>query len=225
MKKLLVFSVLLLSGCVSVTDLTKYPHYDVQEPTEKARMYISSGTAAESKPVKKMMRQYFLTASSKQEADFIVKSENFQINGNGIGAFFLSGMTLWILPTWSTNENSYPFSLMEVSTGKTIRLSDIRVKEREYYGWLLLPLVFAADTYFMISNAYDFALASAIEEAASLIYNPNSRLYQKEKKWSAPNTSVREKPVEKPQGKASAPVPSPVSAPAPATPEDLDMLW
>lgn len=226
MKKLLVFAVLLLSGCVSAADLTKYPHYDVIEPTEKARLYIPNENARDSKPVKKVMRQYFLTASSKQDADFIVKGETFQPEMDGVGAFFLSGLTFWILPTWSTHENSIPFSLTDVSEGKTISLSSVRVKEREYYGWLLLPLVFASDTYFMASDAYYFALASAIEEAASLIYNPNSRLYKQEKKLSAPNTPVKEKPVEQLQKTVEKPVsaPAPVQ-PAPATPEDLDMLW
>ncbi|MBO4644509.1 MAG: hypothetical protein J5716_07890 [Alphaproteobacteria bacterium] len=231
MKKILVFAVLLLSGCVSATDLTKYPHYDVIEPTEKARLYIPNENARVSKPVQKVMRQYFLTASSKQAADFIVKGETFQPEMDGIGAFFLSGLTFWILPTWSTHENSIPFSLTDVSEGKTISLSNVRVKEREYYGWLLLPLVFASDTYFMVSDAYYFALASAIEEAASLIYNPNSRLYKQEKKWSAPNTPVRERTVEKPRKQKPAPAKDETSAittkpPAKEpSPEEMDMLW
>ena len=236
MKKLLVFSLFLLSGCVSVTDLTKYPSYDVPEPTEKARLYIPNEGARDSKPVQKVMKQYFLTASSKQDADFIVKGEEFQPEMSGFGSFFLSGMTLWILPTWSTHENSIPFSLTDVSAGKTIRLSDVRVKEREYYGWLLLPLTFASDTYFLGSDAYYHAMASAIEEAASLIYDANSRLYKQEKRWRAPNIRGRgriagpapekasepEKPAEQPQ--ETAPAAAPVQK-KPVTEENIDMLW
>ena len=227
MKKLLVFAVLLLSGCVS--DLTKYPHYDVPAPAEKARLYIPNENARDSKPVQKVMREYFLPASSKQNADFIVKLEKSTDRDIGTTAYFFSALTLWILPTWETEEGRFSFSLTAVDSGRKIDLSDISIKERYYFGWLLSPMLFSSKIYFVVSDAVYFSYASAIEEAASLIYNPNSRLYKQEKKWSAPNTPVRDRTVEKPQEKAPvpapAPVPSPVSAPAPATPEDLDMLW
>ena len=223
MKKLLVFAVLLLSGCVSVADLTKYPHYDVAEPAEKAKVYIPSGEIAQSTPVQRVMKQYFLSASSRQDADFIVKSEEFQPDMSGFGSFFLSGMTLWILPTWSTHELSIPFSLTDVSAGKTIPLSNVRIKEREYYGWLLLPLAFASDTYYMGSDAFSSAYASAMEEAASLIYDSNSRLYRTEKKERGRDRPVGERNTESPQGKQPSP-----AVPAGTTPEkpaDTDILW
>ena len=226
MKKLLVFAVLLLSGCVS--DLTKYPHYDVPAPAEKARLYIPNENARDSKPVKKVMREYFLPASSKQNADFIVKLEKSTDRDIGTTAYFFSALTLWILPTWETEEGRFSFSLTAVDSGRKIDLSDISIKERYYFGWLLSPMLFSSKIYFVVSDAVYFSYASAIEEAASLIYNPNSRLYRNEKKWSAPNTPIKEKPAEQPQKQKTAekPVstPAPVQ-PAPATPEDLDMLW
>lgn len=222
MKKLLVFAVLLLSGCVS--DLTKYPHYDVPAPAEKARLYIPDEYARDSKTVKKVMQKYFLPASSRQNADFIVKLEKSTDLGIGTTAYFFSALTLWILPTWETEEGRFSFSLTEVDSGRKIDLSDISVKERYYYSWLLSPMLFSSKIYFAASDRVYFSYASAIEEAASLIYNPNSRLYRQEKKWSAPNTPVKEKPAKKPQEKAPAPAPSPSPAPT-ATPEDLDMLW
>ena len=228
MKKLLVFAVLLLSGCVS--DLTKYPHYDVPAPAEKARLYIPDEYARDSKTVKKVMREYFLPASSKQNADFIVKHEKTSDLGIGTAAYFFSALTLWILPTWETEEGRLSFSLTEVDSGRKIDLSDVNIKERYYFSWLLSPMLFSSKIYFAASDRVYFSYASAIEEAASLIYNPNSRLYRQEKKWLAPNTPVKGKPVEKPQGKTPAPAPAPVASPvsapvAPATPEDLDMLW
>ena len=238
MKKLFVFAVLLLSGCVS--DLTKYPHYDVPAPAEKARLYIPNENARDSKPVKKVMREYFLPASSKQNADFIVKLEKSTDRDIGTTAYFFSALTLWILPTWETDESRLSFSLTEVESGRKIDLSDVNIKERYYFSWLLSPMLFSSKIYFAASDAVYFSYASAIEEAASLIYNPNSRLYKQEKKWSAPNTPVRERTVEKMRKRASvsveAPAPAQPAAPAPAsvpvapvsasvTSEDLDMLW
>ena len=226
MKRLLVFAVLLLSGCVS--DLTKYPHYDVPAPAEKARLYIPNENARDSKPVKKVMREYFLPASSKQNADFIVKLEKSTDRDIGTTAYFFSALTLWILPTWETEEGRFSFSLTEVDSGRKIDLSDISIKERYYFGWLLSPMLFSSKIYFVVSDAVYFSYASAIEEAASLIYNPNSRLYRKEKKWSAPNTPVREKPAGKPQEKASAPALASEQFPSSektTAPQDLDMLW
>ena len=232
MKKLLALSLFLLSGCVSVADLTKYPSYDVPEPAEKARLYIPNEGARESKPVQKVMKEYFLTASSRQDADFIVKGEEFQPEMSGFGSFFLSGMTLWILPTWSTHENSIPFSLTDVSAGRTFRLSNVNVKEREYYGWLLLPLTFASDTYFLATDAYYFAMASAIEEAASLIYDSNSRLYKEPEKRFSPVKRKINRRGGASEAPALAPEPAtvPEQTPEPAvpvrqTPADRDFLW
>ena len=39
MKKLLLFAVVLLSACAR--DITVYRHYDIAEPTSKARLYIA----------------------------------------------------------------------------------------------------------------------------------------------------------------------------------------
>lgn len=48
MKKLLLFTVVLLSGCAR--DLTQYPHYNVAEPDEKAKLYIDNSDETYVKP-------------------------------------------------------------------------------------------------------------------------------------------------------------------------------
>lgn len=213
MKKLLFFAVLLLSGCVS--DLTKYPHYNVPAPAEKARLYIPDEYARDSKPVKKVMREYFLPASSKQNADFIVTHEKTTDLGIGTTAYFFSALTFWILPTWETEEGRLSFSLTEVDSGRKIDLSDVNIKERYYFSWLLSPMLFSSDVYFMDDYASYRAVANAIEEAASLVYDKNSKIYQTttQKKWGVPSVSPA---VEK------APASVPVKEP---NPEEMDMLW
>lgn len=221
MKKLLALSVLLLSGCVS--DLTKYPHYTVPESPEKARLYIPYEDARNSKPVQKVMRQYFLPASSRQHADFTVEYEKSDDEMQGFASYFFSAITFWILPTWQTREWTVKFSLTDIETGRKTLLSDVHIKDRIYWGWLLSPMLFSSNVYFLTTD--HFGLASAIEEAASLIYNPNSRLYRQEKKWQAPNTPVKEKPVEQPQKKAPVAAPAAPAPQKPITEENMDLLW
>ena len=60
-------------------------------------------------------------------------------------------------------------------------LSDVQGKSRIYTGFLMMPVAFFSDTSAMIPNDYyltgSSAMTAAIEEAASLVYDPNSSLY------------------------------------------------
>ena len=212
MKKLLLFAVVLLSGCAK--DLTQYPLYNVAEPDEKARLYIDNN---DEKYVKPALREYFIP-SSKQDADFILKFEKEDTkDGNG-GFCLLSLATLFIVPCWHTPEITYSYSLTDVATEKVVQLSDVHTKIREYFGWLLIPMLISSDVKKASVKRYQAKAASiAIREAASLIYNPNSRLYKKERKKAVPVApAVKKTPVPTP----AAPVQQ-----KPVGQEDLDMLW
>ncbi|MBO4644510.1 MAG: hypothetical protein J5716_07895 [Alphaproteobacteria bacterium] len=226
MKKLLFFAVLLLSGCAS--DLTKYPHYNVAVPEAKARLFIAKPDnyvtddwyheMSASPIVQKAWQKYFIK-SDERHADFILKQTQWKDNSSGLAftASFLTVLSLGIIPCWTKAEQSYSYSLTQTETEKTIFLSDVNTTSRMIGGWLLLPTIFSSDVYFMDDNSSFKATANAIEEAASLVYNENSKLYQKttQKKWGAP---VAEKQAQV----QSAPVSAPV---APATPEDMDAAW
>ena len=88
----------------------------------------------------------------------------------------------------------------------------------------MLPVAFFSDTSAMIPNDYyltsSSAMAAAIEEAASLVYDANSPLYQQTPRWTPP-APEKQAPAEK-----AAPVSAPVVAPAKEqSPEEMDMLW
>ena len=217
MKKLLVFAVLLLSGCVS--DLTVYKHYDVAEPETKARLHVSGSYRNIDAP-QKIWQKYFIK-SAEQNADFVL-NVHFRIDtdNNIIGYTFLNAFSLWIIPTWGTYKNAYSFTLTQRETGRTVQLSDITEKVRAYNGWLMIPMAFSSETQSVFNTDSPGAstiLGNAIEEAASIVYDKNSKLYKQpvQKKWGAP---VAEEPAQV----QSAPVSAPA---APATPEDMDAIW
>ncbi len=190
MKSTFLFAaVLLLSGCF--TDLTKYPQYDVSEPVEKAKLYLSFEEGAELKPIRKELEKYFIP-SSKQDADFILQIEKTTSEDPAFGSYLLSGLTLWILPTWGTYEASYTFSLTDMSIGQKMDLSPVQTKNRVVYGWLLSLLLFSSDYSFASSDSVLSAYASAVAEAASLVYDPDSRLYRQGKRKIASDGENRE---------------------------------
>ena len=224
MRKLL-FAIVLLSGCAS--DLTKYPHYNVALPEAKARLYIAKpdnyldrwySEMLNSREVQQAWQKYFVKADERS-ADFILIQTRREDKTGGWETAWatLSILSVGIIPSWPKAEYSYSYSLKQMKPEKTIFLSDVNTTSRMLGGWLLLPMLFASDVYFMDDNSSFKAMANAIEETASLVYNKDSKLYQKttQKKWGAP---VAEKPAQV----QSAPVSAPA---APATPEDMDAAW
>ena len=194
MKKLLLFAVVLLSGCAR--DITVYQHYDIDTPASKARLYIGKPPNAverlhqaflDNPAVQKSWRKYFLP-SNEQTADFILTYRGKIDPDNDMNLpSFLNGFTLGIIPTWGTYTNIYSFSLTQRETGRTIDLSDIKEKVRLYTGWLLLPMAFSSKTSVGEDSPGAAAvLGNAIEEAASLVYDTNSRLYQQTPRWTPP---------------------------------------
>ena len=225
MKKLLLIAVLLLSGCAS--DLTKYPRYNVAVPQAKARLFIAKPDnnymdkwyqEMLNSPIVKMAWQKYFIKSDERHADFILKQTEWKDNTGGWEMTWatLSMLSVGIIPSWPKAKYSYSYSLTQTKPEKTIFLSDVNTTSRMLGGWLLLPMLFASDVYFMDDNSSFNATANAIEEAASLVYNKNSKIYQKttQKKWSAP--------VAEPDQSQSAPVSVPA---APTTPEDMDAAW
>ena len=216
MRKLL-FAIVLLSGCAS--DLTKYPHYNVAVPQAKARLYVDALPAIQASPIVELAWQKYFIKSDERHADFILKQTEWKDNTSGWGMTWatLSMLSVGIIPSWPKAEYSYSYSLKQMKPEKTIFLSDVNTTSRMLGGWLLLPMLFASDVYFMDDNSSFKAMANAIEEAASLVYDKNSKIYQKttQKKWGAP---VAEKPAQV----QSAPVSAPAAS---ATPEDMDAAW
>ena len=224
MRKLL-FAIVLLSGCAS--DLTKYPHYNVAVPEAKARLYIAKpdnyldrwySEMLNSREVQQAWQKYFIK-SDERNADFILIQTRREDKMGGWETAWatLSILSVGIIPSWPKSDFVYSFSLTQRETGKTFFLSDVTTTSRLMSGWLLLPMLFSSDVYSMDDHSSYRAVANAIEEAASLVYNKNSKIYQKttQKKWGAP---VAEKPAQV----QSAPVSAPA---APATPEDMDAAW
>ena len=215
MRKLL-FAIVLLSGCAS--DLTKYPHYNVALPESKARLYVDALPAIQASPIVEQAWQKYFIKSDERHADFILKQTQGKDNTSGWGIAWatLSILSVGIIPCWTKAEYSFSYSLTQTETEKTIFLSDVNTTSRALSGWLLLPMLFASDVYFFDDNSSFRATANAIEEAASLVYNKNSKLYQKttQKKWGAP--------VAEPDQSQSAPVSAPA---APTTPEEMDAAW
>ena len=217
MKNLLVFAVLLLSGCVS--DITVYKHYDIAAPETKARLHVT-GSYRDTDAPQKIWQKYFIK-SDERNADFVLNVDiRIDTDNNIVGWTFLNVFSLWIIPTWGTYKNAYSFTLTQRETGRTVQLSDITEKVRAYSGWLMLPMAFSSETQSAFntdSPGASAVLGNAIEEAASIVYDKNSKLYKQpvQKKWGAP---VAEEPAQV----QSAPVSAPA---APATPEDMDAIW
>ena len=235
MKKILLFVAVLLSGCAR--DITVYHHYDIDTPASKARLYIAEPDTSKGGPyqpvlndpvVQKTWKRYFIK-SDKQNADFILKLTEWdnEPKGSDGACFLFSVLSLGIVPSWESYEGLYKHSLTRTQTGKSVSLSDIKEKTRYYVGWLFLPMAFAPKTRITI-NRNNFSpwvpsiLANAIEEAASLVYDTNSRLYQQTPRWTPPAPAKHLPTIN------AAPVSAPVAAHAPAnepSPEEMDLLW
>ena len=224
MKKLLIFALLLLSGCAS--DLTKYPRYNVVVPQAKARLFIAKPDnnymdnwyqELLNSPIVELVWQKYFIKSDERHADFILKQTEWKDNTSNWGMAWatLSMLSVGIIPSWPKAEYSYSYSLKQTKPEKTIFLSDVNTTSRMLGGWLLLPMLFASDVYFMDDNSSFRATANAIEEAASLVYNKNSRLYQKttQKKWGAPVAA-------EPAAQSGAP-----TSVGQTVPEDMDAAW
>ena len=221
MKKLLVFAVLLLSGCVS--DITVYKHYDIAAPETKARLHVT-GSYRDTDAPQKIWLKYFIK-SDERNADFVLNVDiRIDTDNNIVGWTFLNVFSLWIIPTWGTYKNAYSFTLTQRETGRTVQLSDITEKVRAYSGWLMLPMAFSSETQSAFNTDSPGAstiLGNAIEEAASIVYNKNSLFYKQpvQKKWAAPvNTVPAATKDETPTVTTTAPVKE-------QSPEEMDMLW
>lgn len=226
MKKLLLFVVVLLSACAR--DITVYRHYDIAEPTSKARLHIAEPDNIDrpqyenvlNAPVVQQTWQKYFTKSDRESADFILtqtERDNTPRDWDG-GFVFLSILSLGVIPSWESYETTYKHSLTQTQNNKTVFLSDIKERTRYYTGWLLLPAVFSSKNR-VIANRNRLSpwtpdvLANAIKEAASLVYDRNSRLYQQLRRWTPPAPVKQETAV---------PVSTPAKEP---TPEDMDLLW
>ena len=220
MKKLLVFSLLLLSGCATEIPVSK--RYDIQTPREKASLAIElypnqiGNDPLDFDSVQQTWQKYFVKADPKN-ADFVLKETSWMKDCSVSGWTLLSSVTAAIIPSWGKQKCTYTYSLTRRENGKMIFLSDVKGESRIYVGWLFLPAFLFPDMIIDGSNTVSRApaMVSAIEEAASLVYNKNSRLYQQKarKNW----------------GEATATTPSqfsaPVAAPTISTPEDMDAAW
>ncbi|MBO4644511.1 MAG: hypothetical protein J5716_07900 [Alphaproteobacteria bacterium] len=192
MKKLLIFAVILLSGCA--TEITVAKRYDVQTPREKVSLAIETypgswgNNPLDFASVQQIRQKYFIESDLK-EADFILKETSWQKDCSTGGWAYLTVGTIGIIPTWGKQSCTFSYSLTRRENGETSFLSDVQGQSRLYVGWLLMPAIFFPGVRMDGANTLSRApaMASAIEEAASLIYNPDSRLYQNtQKNRSAP---------------------------------------
>ena len=106
-------------------------------------------------------------------------------------------------------------------------LSDVHMTLRAYVGWLMIPALFFPNVRYDNGWEVEPATISALKEAASLIYDKNSNLYQqkKRKNWGAPAAKEPEPTAEAPeQTETSAPVEKTLPVKQ-ARPEEMDMLW
>ena len=233
MKKLLLFAVVLLSACAR--DITVYQHYNTAVPTSKAKLHIEIPNRytqqtqgeqwwheawAEMKNTPELQKTYskYFTESFPKNADFILKEINRQEKKSNF--FVLSLLTIFIVPTWDTYEETYSFSLTNAKTGTEVSLKAVTVKDKVYQGWFLSPMLFSKKTSFMAGNPSPRAYAQAIEEAASMVYDVNSPLYKQSSGWTPPV------PANPASAVNAAPVSAPVVAPAKEpSPQDMDLLW
>ena len=247
MRKLLLLSLFFLSGCVS--DTTVYKHYSVAASQEKASLFVEKPEyyrdewewkhrMSMSPAFQETFRKYFVK-SDERNADFILRQTYYKddTSGGTMTWAFFSGFTLGVIPMWGEGKVILSYSLTDTKKQETIQLSDIPTKGRFFFGWLMMPAILFPGVHFLDDDVEGRAFASAMEEAASLIYNPNSRLYRQEKKRSAPDTPVKKKTTERLQRKVPLPASEPASstnamsdaAPvAPAktpSPEEMDLLW
>lgn len=217
MKKVLISCLFFLSACVS--DSTAYKYYDVPNAEKKARLFIAKPNAYPdqwaaklkgSPVVQKELRKHFV-ASDEKSADFVLTQNHYKDNtssGSLTWAFF-SGLTLGVLPYFGETHLSFSYTLKKTDNGRLIYLSDVDVSARGYFGWLLIPAaVFPGVS--VGGNFDDRAMASAIREAATLVYDKNSKLYQKveQRNWGLPSAGG-------PEGKNARP----------SNASDMDAAW
>ena len=224
MKKWFLIFLLLLSGCSS--DLSRYPHYNVTEPPEKAKLYIDVSKErfvdSQSKIIQQALQEYFIPVS-KQDADFVLMLEKREEDETNPVLGALSIITVGIIPAVDTLELTHSYSLTDTASGTIVRLSDTHTKVKQYFGWLMTPALLYSDINCVSLGRYaEKAVAVAIKEAASLVYNPNSRLYKKERKKTAPVPPAVKK---EPAPVTTEPVPVAPAVQQPVAPEDLDLLW
>lgn len=123
MKKVLISCLLFLSARAS--DSTVYKHYDVPNTEKKARLFIAKpndypaqwAASLRNSPVVQKEWQKHFVKSDEKSVDFILQIEKTTSEDPAFGSYLLSGLTLWILPTWGTYEASYTFSLTDMSIG------------------------------------------------------------------------------------------------------------
>ena len=234
MKKLLLFAVVLLSGCAS--EIAVFEQYNVQVPQNKATLGIEKTinwyrkNPFESANVQKMWQKYF-AKSAPQTADFILTEKEQRDCSCPWDAITI--LSVAIIPTWGTAKCTYSYSLTQRETGKTVMLSDVQGKSRIFTGFLMMPALFFPDVSVMIPNDYYLtsapAMASAIEEAASMVYNPNSPLYQQTPRRTPSAPIKQSSPAAQTEQASPAPAAAPSSPPAaPAkepNPKEMDLLW
>ena len=225
MRKLLLFTVVLLSGCAS--DLTKYPEYNVAVPETKARLYIERANEYDKDPkeypaVQQAWQKYFIK-SNERDADFVLKETAIDYSLPAVG--YLSIVTLGVIPFWGKEYFTYSYSLTRKETNRTFMLSDVHMTLRSYVGWLMIPALFSPNVRYDNGWEVEPATISALKEAASLIYDKNSKIYQqtKRKNWGAPVAEEQEaQTVAEPETSTPARQTLPVKQ---ARPEEMDMLW
>ena len=233
MKKLLLSAIIFLSGCAS--DLTKYPEYNVTVPETKVRLYIEKMNQYDKDPkeypaVQQAWQKYFIK-SNERDADFILRETAIDYSLPAAG--YLSILTLGVLPSWCKEYFTYSYSLTRKETNRTFMLSDVHMTLRAYVGWLMIPALFFPNVRYDNGWEVEPATISALKEAASLIYDRNSKLYQqtKQKNWGAPAAKEPEPTAENPEQTATEPeTPTPVRKTlSPSVkqtrPEEMDMLW
>jgi len=231
MRKFLLSSVVLLSGCVS--DTTVYKHYPVAAPTEKASLFVEKPSnyrddwdwnfkMSMSSAFQGTFQKYFMK-TDERNADFILRQTYYKDNtsGGSMTWAFFSGFTLGILPMWAEGKATLSYSLTDTQNKRTVQLSDVPTKGRFFFGWLMMPAILFPGVHFLDDDVEGRAFASAMEEAASLIYNKNSKLYQipAQKKWGTP---IGEPTQEKAPAQTAVPTPAPAKEP---NPEEMDAVW
>ena len=233
MKKLLALSLFLLSGCVS--DTTVYKHYSVNAPKAKASLFIEkpdytdewkwNQTLSGSPMFQETFSKYFVK-SDERHADFILRQTSYK-DETGDGTFawaFFSGFTLGVLPMWGENKITLSYSLTDTKNDRTVQLSDVQTKFRLFFGWLMMPAIIFPGVHFMDDDFDGRSISVAVEEAASLVYDSDSKLYQqtKRKNWGAPAAKEQAPTAEEPGTSTPVEKTPPVKQ---TRPEEMDMLW
>ena len=174
---------LFLSGCA--TELPVLKRDDIQIPSEKATLAIEIMTddyginPSDMDSVRQTRNKYF-TEAEAQKADFVLKETSWRKDCFFGGWSYLTVGTAGFIPTWGRQGCFYSYSLTRRKTGKTVFLSDIRGETRLYLGWLMMPAIFFPNVKMDLKNTLSRvpAMIYAIGEAAFLVYDTNSKLYE-----------------------------------------------